>query len=76
MSANIKQVIKDAISLSADEKAMVAHCLISSLETKQDDGVDAAWAELAEQRFSELKSGKVKTISWQDIKTNVKAKNV
>lgn len=75
MSTNLKQVIKDATALSADDKAMVAHCLISSLETRQDSGVDEAWADLAEQRFEELESGKVKPVSWHDIKTAVVAKN-
>ena len=44
---DVKQVIKGAKCLNAKEKAMVAHCLISSLETRQDEGVDQAWGELA-----------------------------
>ncbi len=72
MAANIKQVIEDIKKLSADERALIAHCLISSLETKQDENVEEAWAELAEKRFAELSSGKVKSVSWEDIKAKVK----
>ena len=50
----------------------MAHCLISSLETKQDEGVDQAWADLAEKRYEELISGKVEPVSWEDIKKDVK----
>jgi len=72
MSAKMKQVIENIKDLSADEKALVAHCLISSLETKQDDDVEDAWAELAEKRFSELSSGAVQGVSWEDIKKDLK----
>ncbi len=71
MSAKMKQIIENIKELSSDEKALIAHCLISSLEAKQDD-VDDAWAELAESRFSELSSGAVQGVSWENIKKNIK----
>jgi len=72
MSAVFKQVIENIENLSSDEKALVAHCLISSLEVKHDDSVDQAWGELAQRRFSELELGSVKGVSWNDIKSKVK----
>ena len=72
MSAVLKQVIENIENLSSDEKALVAHCLISSLEVKQDDSVDQAWGELAQQRFTELESGTVKGVSWNEIKNKIK----
>ena len=69
MSAVFKQVIEN---LSSDEKALVAHCLISSLEIKHDDSVDQAWGKLALQRFSELESGEVRGVSWGEIKSKIK----
>jgi len=75
MSAAFKQVIENIKALSPDEKAFVAHCLISSLESTQDDGVDEAWARLAEERVDELKSGKVNGLDWQQIKYLVKGED-
>jgi len=69
---DIKQVIKNAKSLSSKDRALVARGLISSLETKQDEGVDLAWVELAEKRYEEIISGKVAPVSWEDIKKVVK----
>lgn len=69
---NINQVLENAKQLNVNERALVAHCLISSLESRQDEGVDQAWAELAELRYQELVSGKVKSVSWDDIKKEVK----
>ena len=51
---------------------MVAHCLISSLETRQDEGVDQAWCDLAQKRFAELASGEVNSVPWEEIKKKVK----
>jgi len=72
MSAKFNKVIEGVKHLNAHERALVAHCLISSLETKQDDGVDMAWAELSEKRYDELLTGKVKSVSWEKIKKEVK----
>ena len=69
---SIKQVIEKSKHLNPKERALVAHCLISSLETRQDEGVDQAWADLAEKRYEELISGKVEPASWEDIKKDVK----
>jgi len=69
---SIKQVIDKTKDLSLRERALVVRCLISSLETRQDEGVDQAWAELAEKRYEELVSGKVEPVSWEDIKKDVK----
>jgi len=71
MTAALKRVIENIGSLSSDEKALVAHCLISSLEVKHDDSVDQAWSELAEQRYAELESGGVKGVSWEEIKNKI-----
>jgi len=71
MSAILKQVIENIEELTSGEKALVAHCLISSLEIKHDESVDNAWAELAEKRFSELENGAVKGVSWSEIKSEV-----
>jgi len=69
---SIKQVIEKSKHLNPKERALVAHCLISSLETRQDEGVDQAWADLAKKRYEELISGKVEPVSWEDIKKDVK----
>ena len=71
MSAVLKQVIEDIEGLTSGEKALVAHCLISSLEIRHDESVDNAWAELAEKRFHELETGAVKGVSWNEIKNEV-----
>ncbi len=69
---NINQIIEKAKQLDINERAMIAHCLISSLETRQDENADQAWEKLAEKRYQELISGKVESVSWDDIKKGIK----
>jgi Putative addiction module component len=42
----------------------------SSSESEQEE-VDRAWMELAEERYLELESGAVKGVSWEEIKNSV-----
>ena len=70
---NMQQVIKDIKHLNSREKATIAHCLIASLETRQDEDVNRVWAELAQKRFAEIVSGEVKPVSWESIRKEVKS---
>lgn len=72
MSARFDQAIEKTKELSTHERAALARCLIFSLEQEHDEGVDAAWADLADRRTHEIESGKVETISWEDIKNRLK----
>lgn len=72
MSVTLEQVIEVTKELSANDRALLAHCLISSLEKTQDDNVDAAWSLVVEQRLEELETGKVQGISWDEIKSKLK----
>jgi hypothetical protein len=71
MSAAFNQAIASINALSTNERALVAHCLISSLESQHDDGVDEAWGALAANRYAELESGAVQGLSWSELKNTV-----
>lgn len=65
---SIKQVLESTKHLNSSERAMLAHCLISSLDSTQDQDVEETWGKLAEKRFQQLESGEVKGVSWGEIK--------
>lgn len=72
MSVSVSQIIEDAKSLSAKERAFLARCLISSLDTTHDENVDGIWADLAKSRYETLKNDSTKTTSWEEIKKKVR----
>lgn len=68
----LEQAIQETKRLSANDRALLAHCLISSLETQHDEGVDTAWSALAEKRVDEIETGEVQAVSWKEIKDQLK----
>ncbi len=71
MSETLKYVLENMESMTSNEKALAAHCLLSSLEEKPNDNVDSAWLTLAEARSKTLDSGEVKAVSWEKIKSQI-----
>ena len=72
MSENFKSILKNVKQLNPQERALMAHLIIASLETVADEGVDEAWAELASRRYDDLITGKVKGVTWDEIKQSMK----
>jgi putative addiction module component (TIGR02574 family) len=59
MAETLEHLKQELGTLTAQERAELAHFLISSLDEEADPEAEAAWeAELA-RRVSEIKSGKV-----------------
>jgi putative addiction module component (TIGR02574 family) len=72
MSLKVKEVMDSIKSLSSDERATLAHCLITSLDQPSNDqGIDEAWQQLVEQRLMALESGAVQGVSWEQLKNEV-----
>jgi len=56
------------MELEENDRATLAGLLIKSLEGPEDPDVEKAWAAEIERRWQEIKSGKVKTIPWEEVK--------
>lgn len=64
-----KDLIAEAVSLPIEERAMVLDSLLRSLNTPEPD-IDTKWAELAQSRLQQLKSGEITPISSADVFKN------
>lgn len=71
MSDALKILLENIGQLSSKEKALAAHCLLTSLNATSEDNVDADWLKLAESRSSELEIGNVNGLSWDELKGNI-----
>ena len=71
MATELRQLFREALELTDNDRATLAGLLIESLETEVDPDVERAWAEEAERRWREIESGKVQTIPWEDIKAKL-----
>lgn len=71
MATELRQLFREALELTDNDRATLAGLLIESLETPPDPDVERAWAEEAERRWREIESGEVQTIPWEDVKARL-----
>ena len=61
-----KDLISEAISLPVEERAFLVDSVLKSLNPPESE-IDKKWIFTAKNRLEELRSGKVKAISGQDV---------
>ena len=71
MIHSVERILNEAMHLKPSERAVIAQQLINSISVNEDE-LEQEWLNLAEQRFNEIKSKKVKPVSWKEIKERIK----
>jgi putative addiction module component (TIGR02574 family) len=67
------EILKKALALPDKERAELAATLIDSLDPTIDEGSEIAWQEEIARRLSDVESGKVKTIPWEEVRRKGRA---
>lgn len=62
----MKEIIREAESLPVEERALIVDHLLRSLNPTSSD-IDRAWAKVAKRRLMDLRSGRVKPISGDEV---------
>jgi putative addiction module component (TIGR02574 family) len=73
MTERTQQLLQKALSLPDNERAELAGNLIASLDTNIDPDVDAAWQAEIARRADEVRSGKVNTVPWPQVRKKARA---
>ncbi len=73
MSANTEKILEQALSLNESERAELANSILESLEPTDPDA-DSLWADEIKRRVEDLKAGRVETISWSEVRSELEAK--
>ena len=74
MKATLDRVTHDALELSPQERAALAHSLILSMDEVVDPDVEQSWNAEIERRVGEIRSGKVEGIPASEVFAKLKAK--
>jgi putative addiction module component (TIGR02574 family) len=69
---SVQELEAELLKLPSHERARLAEALIASLD--EDDEIARAWAEEAERRYEELRSGAVQGIPAEDVFTRMRAR--
>ena len=72
MPSKVDFILNEALSLTSSERALLAHCLITSIDDQPEQAVEQEWVKLAQKRLSELASGSVLPVSWNELKQKVR----
>ena len=69
MAYSLPEIEKDALRLSAEDRARLAIRLLSSLEgaAESPEEIEKLWIAEAERRFQELRDGVVQGIPAQEV---------
>lgn len=67
MSDRGNEILEEALSLPAVERAELAERLLSSLDTPDRQRVDELWASEAEDRLDAYERGEIKTIPAKQV---------
>jgi putative addiction module component (TIGR02574 family) len=62
----MKELIEEVASLPVEERAIVADSILRSLNPPESD-VDHRWAQVAQRRLAELRSGKVRPVPGEEV---------
>ena len=67
MTQETQELLQKALALSENERAELAANLISSLDATVDQDADASWQQEVVRRFQDIQSGKIGTVSWEEV---------
>jgi putative addiction module component (TIGR02574 family) len=67
MNAAVERIIDQALQLPPQDRAAIAECLISSLDTETDFEVEVAWQREIQRRIDAVDKGEVSCIPWEHV---------
>jgi putative addiction module component (TIGR02574 family) len=68
MVEEARKIVERALKMPARERAEIAQRLLESLDLQMDTDVESAWQSEVERRISELDSGQVACIPWEEVR--------
>jgi putative addiction module component (TIGR02574 family) len=71
MTRVVEELYAKASELSPSDRAELAGLLLESIDEPPDEGVENAWAAEIERRMADYRAGRVKTISWSEVRARL-----
>jgi len=71
MSRAVRDLYDEASELPPEDRAELAGLLLESLDAQRDPAAEEAWAAEIERRMADYCTGRVKTLSWQDVRAHL-----
>lgn len=72
MAMTMEQLAEEALTLSSEQRALLADRLVESLDAAEVNRIDRLWAAEAKRRRDEVRSGVVQTIPGGEALSRVR----
>ena len=73
MTQEANDLLKKALALPDEDRAVLAGVLIDSLDPSTESSAEEAWSKEIARRVEELDSGKAKTVPWDEVRRRIEA---
>ena len=74
MNSTTEQLFDAALTLPDGDRVELVETLIASLQPDDQPPFDESWREVIQRRSSELRSGQVTPIPWEEVKRQAREK--
>jgi len=74
LSSSFDQILRAAMELPPDSRAMLAGHLLESLDQPEQMEIDAAWSEEIERRIRDVDEGRVKLIPGEEVLAELRSR--
>jgi putative addiction module component (TIGR02574 family) len=75
MTQQALELLQKALTLPEEERTALVRSLIESLEEVTGQEAKRAWDKEIARRIDELDSGRVKTVSWEEVRQRIPARH-
>ena len=75
MAATVDQLAQDALTLSDQERAELAHKLLISLDGVPDEGAEEAWDQEIAKRVQKIRAGTAKGRPADQVFRDIKSRS-
>lgn len=65
------EILKEALALPAEARAVIAGTLIGSLDESADENAETLWSVEIARRVAEIDAGKVQLVPWTEVRTRL-----
>jgi len=71
MARSARELFEEAMKLDPKERATLMRLLIDTLDSESEEGAEEAWRTEIEHRITELDSGVVETVPWEELRARL-----
>jgi putative addiction module component (TIGR02574 family) len=71
MARSARELFEEAMRLDPEERATLMRLLIDTLDAESEAGAEDAWRIEVERRITELDSGAVETVPWDELRARL-----